>query len=61
MARVAVVDTGTNKVVNIAAMEEGSDWAPPEGCIAVPNEHAAIGMTYQDGIFSGGEPEAETV
>jgi hypothetical protein len=51
MARVAIVNKETNKVENVAAVEEGAKWSAPEGRIAVPSDEAEIGMIYREGVF----------
>ena len=61
MNRYAVVDP-ENKVVNIILWDGASQWAPPDGHIAVATEEkfCDIGWTHSNGDFiKPEEPEPE--
>jgi hypothetical protein len=48
----AVMDTTTNIIVNIIAIEADSKWVPPKNCVLLSekeSEGLGIGDTYKDG------------
>lgn len=47
MAREAIVDQETGKVVNIH-----QSWEPPAGCIVALSDDAQIGDSYSEGVFT---------
>jgi len=57
--RTAIIDTATNKVVNITILEDGSDWTPGEGKTTVVSDVAQIGWVYDGVNFT--DPNAPTL
>lgn len=53
--RYAIVKNGI--VVNVAEVEDGSDWHPGEGLTLVPAETVAVGWTWDGKTFFDPTPE----
>ena len=60
MARTALVETATGKVVNVIELEPGADWQPPEDHQVEAGTTAGIGDTWDGQKFiRPPEPEPE--
>lgn len=51
MARKALIETATGKVVNIIALEDGADWQPPMGHHVQDARDAGPGDTWDGAKF----------
>lgn len=61
MARVALVDRASRKVLNVVRVERGAAWEPPEGCLPIPTETAGgPGDTWDGEAFIPESPPKST-
>lgn len=58
MANYAIVNIDTWLVENSVEWDGATEWRPPEGCIAVETDYAAIGWSYDEktGQFNAPPP-----
>ena len=62
LIRHCIIDTNTNKVINVIEYETEQTGIPPgleDNLICVKSDEANIGWTYIDGVFDNPNKEAE--
>ena len=56
MKKYVLVDLTTNQIVNHILLEDGAEWAPPPGQVAVQHDTAGIGWSYDGSVFTAPPP-----